>query len=260
MKNKLNILSGANGQVGSFLAHQLAKKNEPLLLLYHNSFHRIEDLANQDKVMLKSCDLKKLDDVSKAIHYASENLDAIPAYLIHTAAIRSYDAMPLAQSDPEIFKEVLSTNLEMAYNMLRVCLPFMLKERFGRIVMFGSNVIQTGLYRGSAYAATKAAIINLVQSVALETASSNVLINAISPAPIETVLEEEYTGDYLAFRKRYFEEFRQMSLTGKLVSKEEIWLICELLLNEKLENLTGKNIIIDSGFSSIQKIKGNEIQ
>jgi NAD(P)-dependent dehydrogenase (short-subunit alcohol dehydrogenase family) len=126
--------------------------------------------------------------------------------------------------------------------------------------MFGSNVVQTGLYRGSAYAAAKAAIVNLVQSIALETASANVLINAISPAPIETSLEEEYTGDYLAFRKHYFEEFRQMSPTGKLVSKEEIWLFCETLLSDKLENFTGKNIIIDGGFSAIQQIKENMIQ
>ncbi|TDF72798.1 SDR family oxidoreductase [Candidatus Syntrophosphaera thermopropionivorans] len=260
MKNKLTILTGANGQVGSFIAHQLAEKNESLLLLYHKNFNRIEDLTNKEKVMLISCNLEKLEDVNTAIHYAADNLAAVPAFLIHTAAIRSYDAMPLAQTNPETFKEVLNSNLEMAYNVLRTCLPFMLQERFGRIVMFGSNVVQTGLYRGSAYAAAKAAIVNLVKSIALETASANVLINAISPAPVQTVLEEEYTGDYLAFRKRYFEEFRQMSPTGKLVSKEEIWLFCNLLLSEKLENFTGKDIIIDGGFSAIQQIKGSEIQ
>ena len=260
MKNKLTILTGANGQVGSFIAHKLANLNKHLLLLYHNSFNRIEDLADKENVMLLSCHLENIDDVNIAINCAVENLTASPAYLIHTAAIRSYDAMPLAQTSPEIFKEVLSSNLEMAYNVLRTCLPFMLQNRFGRIVMFGSNVVQTGLYRGSAYAAAKAAIVNLVQSIALETASANVLINAISPAPIETILEEEYTGDYLAFRKRYFEEFRQMSPTGKLVSKEEIWLFCETLLSDKLENLTGKNIIIDGGFSAIQQIKENMIQ
>ncbi|OQB05488.1 MAG: hypothetical protein BWY18_00936 [Candidatus Cloacimonetes bacterium ADurb.Bin211] len=51
-----------------------------------------------------------------------------------------------------------------------------------------------------------------------------------------------------------------MSPTGKLVSKEEIWLFCETLLSDKLENFTGKNIIIDGGFSAIQQIKENMIQ
>ncbi|MBW6514911.1 MAG: SDR family oxidoreductase, partial [Candidatus Syntrophosphaera sp.] len=115
-----------------------------------------------------------------------------------------------------------------------------------------SNVALTGLKNGAAYSAAKAALVNLVKSVALETASANVLINAISPAPVETDLESDYEGEYLEFRKKYFEEFRRLSPTGKLVSKEEISHFVQLLLSYSLENFTGANIVIDGGFSTAQ--------
>ncbi len=249
MKKKLLIITGANGQVGSYLARSHAGGGDPLLLLYHEDVARITDLRGNEGLSLKACDLTSFNETSSAIQAASRELDAIPARLIHTAAQRSYDAKPLAESDPEIFSQVLQTNLMMAYNVLRVCLPDMIANGFGRIVLFGSNVVSTGLRNGAAYSAAKAGIVNLVRSVALETASANVLINSISPSPVETDLEADYSGDYLKFRREYFERFRRLSPTGKLVSKKEIKSVVELLLSEDIENLNGANVTIDGGLS-----------
>lgn len=250
MKKKLLIITGANGQVGSYLARSHAGGGDPLLLLYHKDSSRVGDLRKNDGVSLKACNLTSFVETRSAIEAVSREHAAIPARLIHTAALRSYDAQPLAESDPEIFFQVLQTNLMMAYNVLRACLPDMIANEFGRIVIFGSNVVSTGLKNGAAYSAAKAGIVNLVKSVALETASTNVLINSISPAPIETDLEADYSGEYLKFRREYFERYRRLSPTGKLVSKKEIKSLTDLLLSEDIENLNGANVIIDGGLST----------
>ncbi|MGC9361481.1 MAG: SDR family oxidoreductase, partial [Candidatus Syntrophosphaera sp.] len=197
MKKKLLIITGANGQVGSYLARSHEGSGDPLLLLYHEDSERVADLRVKKEVRLKACDLTLFEQTRKAIEDTSRELDAVPARLIHTAALRSYDAQPLAKSDPDIFFQVLQTNLMMAYNVLRACLPDMIANKFGRIVLFGSNVVSTGLRNGAAYSAAKAGIVNLVKSVALETANANLLINSISPAPVESDLEADYSGDYL---------------------------------------------------------------
>lgn len=253
MKHRMLVITGANGQIGSFLARHYASSHEPLLLLYHKDFQRIADLEGQEGIMLRSCDLSSSGEIHSCLESACEVLDAVPSGLIHTAAIRSYDAKTVAESDPLIFYEVLCSNIVMAYNILRACLPGMIANQFGRIVVFGSNVVLTGLRNGAAYSAAKAALVNMVQSTALESASANVLINAISPAPVETDLEADYSGEYLQFRRKYFEEFRRQSPTGKLVSKEEIRHFVDLLLSESLQNFTGENIVIDGGFSSSLK-------
>ncbi len=246
----LLIITGANGQVASHLARAWADTRQPLLLLYHKDSRRINTLSDKKGICVSSCDLSDLEALKTSINQACEALNAVPAYLVHTAAVRSYDAKPLAESDPEVFQHVFSTNVNMAYNILRACLPPMLTAKFGRIVMFGSNVVLTGLNMGAAYAAAKSAIVNMVRSVALEAAPDNVLINSISPAPVETDLESDYEGEYLAFRQRYFELYRRLSPTGKLVSLEEIRLVAELLLSRELQNYTGQNIVIDGGASA----------
>lgn len=246
----LLIITGANGQVGSHLASSWAENSQPMLLLYHEDKSRLAELQNREGIILRSCDLRDLEALQSMVDEACGMLDAVPACLVHTAAVRSYDAKSLAESDPGVFNEVFGTNVTMAYNILRTCLPGMLECKFGRIVLFGSNVAQIGLNRGSAYAAAKAAIVNLARSVALETARDNVLINAISPAPVATDLASDYEGEYLVFRQRYFEACQRLSPTGKLVSKAEIRVIVEFLLNPELENLTGQNMVIDGGSST----------
>lgn len=251
MKPELTIITGANGQIGSYLAHSYAQERKPLLLMYNLENGRIAGLQNLPGVMLVSCDLCDAESVQQTLAAAVQALSATPAYLIHIAAVRSSDAQTVADSDPQIFGTVLNQNVLAAYNILRCALPYMRANSFGRVVLFGSNVVQTGLANGSAYAAAKAAIVNLAKSAALENAASNVLVNCISPAPVETKLEEDYTGEYLDFRREYFEQIRKASPTGKLVSKAEIKSVIELLISASIANLNGQNIILDGGFSSI---------
>ncbi len=248
--NGLVVITGANGQLGSYLAKAWAEGKQQLLLLFHQDTKRIDELRGLPGICLKSCNLLDLTALKTALEEGCQELGAQPAGLVHCAAIRSSDAKTLAESDPKMFDEVFSSNVTMAYNAVRACLPGMLKREYGRILLLGSNVVQTGLPSGSAYSAAKAAIVNLVRSVALEAAPSNVLINAISPAPIETDLEADYQGEYLAFRQRYFETYKKMSPTGKLISLEELRLTVEFLLDSSLQNLTGQNIILDGGLSA----------
>ena len=245
------IITGANGQIGSRLAHSFAEAGKPLLLLYLRDNRRIHGLSKADGVLALSCDLCDVEAVKSALSQARSGFNAEPAGLVHTAAVRSSDAALVAEGDPQVFAGVLTQNVCAAYNILNAVLPSMRANGFGRVVMFGSNVAATGLIRGSAYAAAKAAIVNLVKTAALENAGHGILINAISPAPVETRLEEDYEGDYLKFRQNYFARMRAASPTGKLVSIDEIIRLAELLLSPQIANLNGVNITLDGGFSAV---------
>jgi len=60
-------------------------------------------------------------------------------------------------------------------------------------------------------------------------------------------LEEDYSGEYLQFRQRYFADYLTNVPTGKFVTKEEIKKVIDLLISEDLQNLTGEEIFIDGG-------------
>ena len=177
------MITGANSQIGSFLARQYETEGRDLILLYHKNDHRIKDLKSRKLAV----DLRDLAALEKVVSKLKSEIDC----LIHCSAIRSEDAQVLAETDPVQFKQVFDENFYPAYNVLRAILPQMLDRHFGRVILFSSEVTRSGLPNGSAYAASKAAIANMCKSAALECASANVLINTIAPAPVDTSLEED---------------------------------------------------------------------
>jgi len=246
---ELTIITGANGQTAIHIAHELLKQNCRLLLIAHKRTDRAEkhvaDYPNLCKLI--KCDLTDFETTHTLIQNYISEAGIIPDALVHTAAIRSYDAKTLADSEPETWNSIISQNITMAYNVIRNVLPAMIERRKGKIVLFGSNVTRTGLPYGSAYAAAKSALANLVRSVAWEIAQSNVQINMVSPAPIETNLEEDYSGDYLEFRKEYFEAYKKSHPSKKLISVDEVTQVVLSLLNCKLNAVSGEEIYITGG-------------
>ncbi|MDD4309359.1 MAG: SDR family NAD(P)-dependent oxidoreductase [Candidatus Cloacimonetes bacterium] len=244
---KLILITGANSQIGSFLAKAYRAEGYQLLLLYHNRNDRLREFVSDAGCLLQPVDLGDPLAITTALDKSKKHFGCYPSSLIHCAAIRSSDAMPIEKTEPALFTKVFNTNVMSAYNVLQCIIPFMKENCQGRIVLFGSSVTRSGLKNGSAYAASKAAITNIVKSVAIEVAPYGILINAISPAPVETELEEDYSGEYLDFRKAYFKAHKESAPTGKLVTKQEIKLVVDMLISDVLQNLTGEEILLTGG-------------
>ncbi len=100
--------------------------------------------------------------------------------------------------------------------------------------MFGSDVSQKGLQNGSAYSASKAGIVNLVKSVALEMAKYNIVINAISPAPVKQIWKRLQRRIFKLPQALFCRIFSAGSY-GKLVTKEEIKKVTDLLIDENIK-------------------------
>ena len=241
------LITAANSQVGSFLARNYLAEGHKLSLFYHKRKERITDLEINSNVFIQAVDLASIEQVGDALNKSTQRFGTSPELLIHCAAKRSYDAKPLVETNPEIFHEVLYSNVTYAYNILKTTLPLMRGSGFGRVILFGSNVTQTGLLNGSAYAAAKAAIANLTKSVALENLDYDFMITCISPAPVDTVLEEDFEGEYLQFRKQYFARYLLDNPGAGLVSKEEIKELIDKALIDLNNSYNGKEIYLGCG-------------
>ncbi len=233
------LISGANSQIGSFLARAYQAEGRELICLYHERKQRLEGI----QAPLLQADLMN--------YHATEAI--LQQYLpritqaIHCSAVRSEDHRALADTEPVIFHKVIEQNIYPAYHILRLLLPAMRAQAFGRIVLFSSDVSQTGLPMGSAYAAAKAAIANMAKSSAQENAGMDVLINSIAPGPVETAMEQDFSEEYLEFRRKYFSAHLQRTASGKLVTMEEIKLLTDMLISAKLRNLCGEELVINGG-------------
>lgn len=243
------IITGANGQTAIRLAETMLLQGCHLILLAHQRTDRISALQKKHThtCRLIKCDLTDFTTTEAVLADAIRHSGIEPAGLVHTAAIRSYDAKSLAESDPMTWKQIITDNVTMAYNVLRCVLPRFINNKQGKVILFGSNVTRTGLPYGSAYAAAKSALANLIRSLAWETADSNIQINILSPGPIDTVLEDDYKGVYLKFRLEYFEAYKKSHPAHKLVHPDDIVNMIIPLLDLDSTSISGEEIYITGG-------------
>ncbi|MGH9326685.1 MAG: 3-oxoacyl-[acyl-carrier-protein] reductase [Terriglobia bacterium] len=96
----------------------------------------------------------------------------------------------LMRMKPEDWELVLKTNLEGAYHCIQKVLPFMVRQRYGRIINIASVVAQTGNAGQANYIASKAGLIGLTKAVAAEVGSRSITVNAVSPGFIATAMTE----------------------------------------------------------------------
>ncbi len=249
MMKKSILITGASGNIGSIVSK---KASNIFDILYLHTFQRIEkliklksELSNDCEVRIFQMDITNNQQLSRKINnllFSSDKLDA----LVHCVAKRSTDAVQLVSSNPELWEDVIRVNLIGTYYLLRVLLPFLRKANCSRIVLLGSIVAQIGLPYGSAYAAAKAGISNLVKSIAMEEGKNNILINAILPGPVE-IDQSHFSPEYKQFREKYYKEMKEQIPLHRFAQPEEVADLIMFLISDRNRYITGQEIRISGG-------------
>ncbi|MDO9578828.1 MAG: SDR family oxidoreductase [Candidatus Cloacimonadales bacterium] len=245
MNNAL-VLTGAGGNVGAYLAHNLSEKGIKLVLVVHNDTHRIDDLEYCKNIRIIKTDLTDLADLERKLNKTFEETGWIPSKLIHTATARNHNVQSMVDTDPELWTSIIHMNVIGTYNILRCLIPYFRKNKNGKIVLFGSNVSRIGLPKGSAYSASKAAIANICRTLASEEAHYNIIINTVSPGPIK-IDDSQYSESYRKFREEYYnEKLREIPLK-RCASFSDISGVCDFLLSDENSYITGEEFFITGG-------------
>lgn len=134
------------------------------------------------------CDVSDFEQVKETVSKIKSVMGGI-GILVNNAGInRDGLAMIMKEKD---FDDVIATNLKGSFNMIRMCLPVMLKNKGGRIVNVSSVVGISGNAGQANYSASKAGIIGLTKSIAKELAGKNITCNAVAPGYIETDMTKD---------------------------------------------------------------------
>jgi 3-oxoacyl-[acyl-carrier protein] reductase len=245
MENSTIVISGANGNIGSYFAKKYIEKNR-LLLITHQKNDRSKALEKYENVKIIKADITNFTQLKNVIDKIFTDNKWHPTSLIHTASVRSSDFSSLKDSNPDKWLQVIMVNVLGTYHLVKSLLPYYEKTNFGRILLFGSNVSRIGLRNGSAYAASKAAIANLCRSVAMELSGKNIFINTLSPGPIE-IDDSNFTEDYRQFRKAYYEKEKEQIPLQRIARLDDLFEISDYLISAKNTYLTGEEIFLTGG-------------
>jgi NAD(P)-dependent dehydrogenase (short-subunit alcohol dehydrogenase family) len=136
------------------------------------------------------------------------------------------ESAPFAKADPELFRRMFELNVMGSVHAIRVVLDGMTARRFGRIVAVASLAGLKGYAYVSAYCAAKHALVGLVRSLALETATSGVTVNAVCPGYTDTDLVRENAARIAAKTGRPAEDavaaMVRNNPLGRLIKPDEV--------------------------------------
>ena len=157
-----------------------------------------------------------------------------------------------ANSIKEEWDRIIDINLNGARNCTRAVVNHMIERRYGKIINIASFVGREGIANFSHYCATKAAVLNLTQSLAKEHAEYNININAVNPGVVRTALWNEDLLPAMAKEQgvtpdEAFDNFCSSIPLGRAQDPEDIGNMVTYLASDVARNMTGQGINVTSG-------------
>ncbi|MBP3239711.1 MAG: 3-oxoacyl-[acyl-carrier-protein] reductase [Oribacterium sp.] len=245
LKGKTAIVTGASRGIGRAIAIELAARGCNVVVDYAGNQNAAEEtvkLCQEAGAQAVSvcADVSDENAVNELVAKAQENFGSIDI-LVNNAGI-TRDNLMLRMS-AEDFDEVISKNLRGAFLMTKYVGKIMLKQRAGRIVNISSIVGIHGNAGQANYSASKAGIIGLTKTTALEYASRGITANVIAPGFIDTDMTSSLPD-------KVKESMLSRIPAGKFGQAEDIAKAVAFLASDDARYITGQVLGIDGGMGA----------
>jgi len=194
LKNKNIIVTGATGGIGSSIIKKL-NENGANLLASGTKIEKLEEIRKKfHNVKTIKFDISQHEKIETFIEDASNEFGGNLDCIINNAGI-TLDNLAIRMSLEE-WKKVIEINLTSTFLMCKFAIKKMIKNKRGKIINITSVVGHTGNLGQSNYTASKAGILAMSKSLAIEYAKKNININCISPGFIKTEMTEKIDEKY----------------------------------------------------------------
>lgn len=185
------VVTGAGRGIGRAIALELARAGANLLLVARTAA-QLEETAVMAKELgvqaqAQAADVSQAEGVKAVVDAATEHFGGAHILVNNAGITRDNLLMRMKEED---WDSVLDVNLKSAFLLSKAFCRAMMKQRFGRIVNVASVVGVTGNAGQANYVASKAGLIGLTKTLALELASRNITCNAVAPGYIATDMTE----------------------------------------------------------------------
>ena len=188
LKNKNIIVTGASGGIGNSIVKKLTEFDANILAT-GTKVEKLEELKNKyENVKILKFDISQNEKIEEFIENASKELGGLDC-IVNNAGI-TQDNLAIRMNLEE-WKKVVDLNLTSTFLMSKFAVKKMLKNKKGKIINITSVVGHTGNLGQANYTASKAGVIAMSKSLAIEYAKKNINVNCISPGFIKTAMTDK---------------------------------------------------------------------
>ena len=237
LKDKKIIITGATGGIGFSLVKKFSSLGANILATGTKE-EKLNDLKKKfENIKIQSFKLDEHNRIEEFVENADKILNGIDI-LVNNAGI-TLDNLSIRLTE-ENWKKVLDINLTSTFLMSKYVIKKMLKKKSGKIINITSIVGHTGNLGQANYAASKAGLIALSKSMAIEYARKNLNINCVSPGFIKTEMTEKIDED---FKKILISKIP----SGELGTGEDVSNCVAFLASDLAKYINGETIHVNGG-------------
>ena len=246
LAHKVAIVTGASTPrgIGNAIAKRFAQAGASLLLVAEGTQEQLETAVHECRALgegrIESAvfDLADRGAAERMIAQAADLFGRIDV-LVNNAGIRA--SVNFGDFTREQFDRVVAVNLAAPFFASQAVLPIMRRQGGGRIIHMASQMGHVTFDQRAVYGLTKAALIHLTKSMAYELGRENIVVNAISPGPIET-------GRSLHRSAEDTRKLMDKVPAGRFGEPEEIANVAFYLATSSPAFLQGQDIVVDGGY------------
>ena len=238
LKNKNIIVTGASGGIGNSIVEKLYQ-NGVNILATGTRVEKLEELKSKfNNIKILNFDISQNEKIEDFINNATEELGGSLDCMINNAGITK-DNLAIRMSLEE-WSKVIDINLTSTFLMCKYSIKKMLKNKSGKIINITSIVGHTGNVGQANYTASKAGIVAMSKSLAIEYAKKNINVNCISPGFISTAMTDK-------INEKFKEAIIAKIPSNRLGKPEDIANAVIFLSSDQSDYINGETLHVNGG-------------
>ena len=243
LKGKTVVVTGGSRGIGRSIVLTMARQGANVTFFYRNNEAAREDTLEASSclsgiVNAKKIDIREAEACESAVDQIAEDAGNIDI-LINSAGITRDNILGLMTNGE--LNDVLATNVIGVFNVLRPVIPYMVRQKKGRIINISSVAAEKGGRGQTNYAASKGAINALTKALAVELAPKNILVNCVAPGMIETDMTE-------SIKQKAGDMVKSRILLGRFGQPEDVAKAVLFFASGLSDYVTGQVLHVDGGF------------
>ncbi|MDB3887986.1 3-oxoacyl-ACP reductase FabG [Candidatus Pelagibacter sp.] len=237
LKNKNIIVTGASGGIGNSIIEKLNECGANILAS-GTRIEKLEELKNKfNNIKILKFDISQSEKIEEFIENSTKELGGLDC-IVNNAGV-TQDNLAIRMSIEE-WKKVIDINLTSNFLISKFAIKKMLKNKKGKIINITSVVAHTGNLGQVNYSASKAGIIAMSKSLAIEYAKKNINVNCISPGFIKTAMTDKIDD-------KFKEIIVSKIPSARLGEPEDIANAVLFLASKKSDYINGETLHVNGG-------------
>lgn len=246
LSGRTALITGGGRGIGRSIALALAESGANVALTSRTE-SQLEQVANDILNLSRRAYYSALDicDLEAVKNFVDEVVSREGKIDILVNAAGGNRRIPMTQVTEDDWDFVMDLNLKSVFFTTQIVIPYMQKQRYGKIINIASLTSQLGIKNMSVYSASKGGISQLTKSIAVEFAKDGILANAIGPGYFKTEMTKAVFED-----QNYLEWMKSRIPLGRTGEVDELRGVAVFLASEASKYVTGQTIYVDGGWLS----------